>query len=111
MACLGCAGYCSDSGDPRGSNFLCSCSASVKVSTKALTSATIVATMPLGFALDLGLDLVLDLALGLDLRAGFFLAVTLVFLFAGPLRFFFVFAADFLRAFLAIVSSQGMYVC
>src|SRR5450759_20761 len=72
------AGYDSDSGDPRGSNFWCRRSASVRVTTTALKSATILAMTPLG--------------LGLALRAGFFLAASLFL------------AADFLRAFLAIAS-------
>src|SRR5450830_1847228 len=104
------AGYDSDSGDPRGSNFWCRRSASVRVATTALKSATILAMTPLG------------LFLGLALRAGFFLAASLFLaavldlFFAAVLRFvlrfflvtaagfFFAFAADFLRAFLAIAS-------
>src|SRR5665811_2165846 len=100
------AGYDSDSGDPRGSNFWCRRSASVRVATTALKSATILAMTPLG----------LGLFLGLALRAGFFLAAVLDLFFAAVLRFvlrfflvtaagfFFAFAADFLRVFLAIAS-------
>src|ERR1039457_6489678 len=61
------AGYDSDSGDPRGSNFWCRRSASVRVATTALKSATILAMTPLG----------LGLFLGLALRAGFFVAASL----------------------------------
>jgi hypothetical protein len=57
-----------------------------------------VATTPLGLAL----GLILDLAL----RAGFFLAAVFDLFFATVLRFFLVFAADFLRAFLAIGSPK-----
>src|ERR1039457_6653335 len=68
------AGYDSDSGDPRGSNFWCRRSASVRVATTALKSATILAMTLLG------------LFLGLALRAGFFLAASLELFFAAVLR-------------------------
>src|SRR5665811_406933 len=106
------AGYDSDSGDPRGSNFWCRRSASVRVATTALKSATILAMTPLGLGLFLGLAL----RAGFFLAASLFLAAVLDLFFAAVLRFvlrfflvtaagfFFAFAADFLRAFLAIAS-------
>jgi hypothetical protein len=94
------AGYASDSGDPRGSNFRCRRSASVKVSTTALTSETMVATTLFGLVLRVGFFLAAVFRLFFATVLRFFLATAVDFFFA----FFFVFAADFLRAFLAIGS-------